>query len=78
MTSNLLCHQDLIKMVVKLGLLYRKNQLDAKELAAGEKMRSKLKMTVLTMMSYHDVAFTFDRAFLTGLIDESRVSYDDP
>lgn len=39
----------------------------------GDKLQSKLKMTILTVISYHDVAFTFDAAFLTSLFDTIKV-----
>jgi hypothetical protein len=39
----------------------------------GEKLRSKFKMTILTMVSYSEVAFTFDADFLCGITDECRV-----
>lgn len=65
--------KDLIKIVVKLALLYRHNQFSAEELAVGEKFRKKFRMTVLTMISYHDVAFTYDESFLTNLFSECRV-----
>ena len=36
-------------------------------------LRSKFKMMVLTMISYHDVAFTYDSAFLTARFVECKV-----
>lgn len=32
--------------------------------AVGEKFRKKIKLVALTMVSYHEVAFTFDAEFL--------------
>eukprot|EP00051_Salpingoeca_urceolata_P027163 m.480256 g.480256 ORF g.480256 m.480256 type:complete len:212 (-) comp21752_c0_seq1:1038-1673(-) len=64
--------KDLIKVLVKLGLLYRKNQLNPEEHATGNKLRSKFKMAVLTMISYHDVAFTFDQEFLCTLLGQCK------
>lgn len=64
--------KDLIKLIVKLGLLYTKNQLNDKELAAGDKMRKKFRMVVLTMLSYHEVAFSFDQSFLENVFEECR------
>lgn len=65
--------KDLIKMIVKLGLLYRHNQFNEAELAMGQKLSSKFKMIVLTMISYHDVAFSFDAQFLSDLIGQCEV-----
>ena len=39
----------------------------------GTKFRSKLKMAILTMISYHDVAFSFDSEFLTDVLTECQV-----
>eukprot|EP00045_Choanoeca_perplexa_P005693 m.47885 g.47885 ORF g.47885 m.47885 type:complete len:198 (-) comp13248_c0_seq1:73-666(-) len=64
--------KDLVKIVVKLALLYQKSQFNQKELVIGEKLRSKFKMTILTMVSYFDVAFTFDAEFLCTITEECR------
>eukprot|EP00039_Didymoeca_costata_P018843 m.335217 g.335217 ORF g.335217 m.335217 type:complete len:196 (-) comp17538_c0_seq1:88-675(-) len=56
--------KDLVKISVKLGLLYKHNQFSKSELVLGEKFRKKFKTTALTMISYHDVAFTFDAEYL--------------
>eukprot|EP00054_Salpingoeca_dolichothecata_P018005 m.109581 g.109581 ORF g.109581 m.109581 type:complete len:197 (-) comp22690_c0_seq1:100-690(-) len=64
--------KDLIKIAVKVGLLYRHNQFDEKELGIGLTFRKKFKMAALTMISYHQVAFTYDESFLTDILDEIR------
>eukprot|EP00037_Helgoeca_nana_P016388 m.154297 g.154297 ORF g.154297 m.154297 type:complete len:200 (-) comp23499_c1_seq1:45-644(-) len=64
--------KDMIKISVKLGLLYRHNQFSEAELDIGTKFRSKLKMAILTMISYHDVAFSFDAEFLIDVLQESQ------
>mmetsp|Transcript_3199 Transcript_3199/g.7786 ORF Transcript_3199/g.7786 Transcript_3199/m.7786 type:complete len:203 (-) Transcript_3199:284-892(-) len=65
--------KDTIKIAVKVGLLYRHNQYSAAELTVGNNFRSKLKMSILTMISYHDVAFTFDAEFLIGVLEECQM-----
>eukprot|EP00040_Diaphanoeca_grandis_P040037 m.261027 g.261027 ORF g.261027 m.261027 type:complete len:195 (+) comp41138_c0_seq1:102-686(+) len=64
--------KDLIKIAVKFGLLYRHSQFNSEELATGNKFKSKFKMAALTMISYHDVAFTFDAAFLAKLMEDCK------
>lgn len=64
--------KDLIKIAVKLGLLYRHNQFNSAELDIATKFRSKFKMAALTMISYHDVAFSFDSVFLAEVMQESQ------
>ena len=48
--------------VANLG--HRHNQFNAKELEVGAKFRKKFKTTAFMMMSYHDVAFTYDEDIL--------------
>ena len=36
-------------------------------------LRSKFKMAVLTLLSYHDVAFTYDGPFILNLLDQCKV-----
>lgn len=64
--------KDMIKLAVKVGLLYRHNQFSDDELAVGTKFRSKLKMALLTMISYHDVAYSFQSEFLVDLLRECQ------
>ena len=63
----------MIKIVVKLGLLFKHSQFNADEFGHAKSLQSKFKMTVLTMISYHDVAFTYDQAFLTERLAECKV-----
>lgn len=115
--------KDMIKVAVKVGLLYRHNQFSEPELGTlmfpssflvthplvavvlccnesfwarqqqplrillannwthetplwagvGTKFRSKLKMAILTMISYHDVQFSFDAEFLMDVLQECQV-----
>ncbi|EGD78663.1 hypothetical protein PTSG_01642 [Salpingoeca rosetta] len=64
--------KDMIKILVKLGLLLSKNQFSGKELALLEEFRKKTKHGALTLVSYHEVAFTFDQEYLSGVMKESR------
>jgi hypothetical protein len=56
--------KDLIKIIVKLGVLYRNNQFSPEELQIGEEMRRKLKKIALTVISFYEVDFSYDRMFL--------------
>ena len=84
--------QDLIKLVVKLSLLYRHQQFNPEEqsmtdamhapdnvkhtpIGVSQSLRSKFKMMVLTMISYHDVAFTYDPVFLTARFIECKARH---
>eukprot|EP00056_Hartaetosiga_gracilis_P009946 m.144833 g.144833 ORF g.144833 m.144833 type:complete len:194 (+) comp13227_c0_seq14:5305-5886(+) len=65
--------KDLVKIVVKLGILYSKSQFNEKELAIGDDLRKKFKHTVLTMISFNEVNFTFDGEHLVSSLDSCRV-----
>ncbi|XP_065836403.1 tumor necrosis factor alpha-induced protein 8-like [Oscarella lobularis] len=58
--------KNVIKIAIKLALLYRNDQFNADELALGEQFKSKFRQTALTVVSFHEVEFTYDRAFLEG------------
>merc|ERR1712146_861343 len=51
---------------------YQKGQFNQKELTVGNELRGKFKMAILTMVSYYDVAFTFDAEFLCDLLNQCR------
>ena len=56
--------KDLIKVVVKLGLLYRNKQFNAEEMKLGEDIMKKLRRISLTVISFYEVDFTYDQNFL--------------
>jgi len=62
--------KDLIKIAVKVGLLYRNHQFNDAELAIGMKFKMKLRQIALTVISFHEVDFTYDKAFLVAAINE--------
>eukprot|EP00055_Hartaetosiga_balthica_P010864 m.47704 g.47704 ORF g.47704 m.47704 type:complete len:194 (-) comp7351_c0_seq1:117-698(-) len=65
--------KDLVKIVVKLGILYSKSQFNEKELEIGNDLRKKFKHTVLTMISFNEVDFTFDSDHLVTNLDSCRL-----
>jgi len=62
--------KNMIKVTVKIGLLYKNNQFNAEELALGVKFRSKLRKAALTVISFYEVDFTYDRAFLVEVVND--------
>jgi hypothetical protein len=52
---------------------YSPSHFNAHSLGIGQSVQSKLKMAILTVISYHDVAYTFDAAFLTSLFENVKV-----
>ena len=62
--------KNLIKMTVKIGLLYRNKQFNEEEITYGVQLRSKLRKAALTVISFYEVDFTYDRAFLITMISD--------
>ncbi|XP_041695671.1 tumor necrosis factor alpha-induced protein 8-like protein 1 [Coregonus clupeaformis] len=64
--------KDLIKMVVKLGILYRNNQFNGEELVLVEGFRKKVHTLAMTAVSFHQIEFTFDRRVMSAILNECR------
>ncbi|TRZ03318.1 hypothetical protein DNTS_027483 [Danionella cerebrum] len=64
--------KNLIKMVVKLGVLYRNNQFNNEELVLVERFRKKVHTLAMTAVSFYQIDFTFDRRVLSNLLNDCR------
>nr|XP_057928251.1 tumor necrosis factor alpha-induced protein 8-like protein 1 isoform X2 [Doryrhamphus excisus] len=64
--------KNLIKMVVKLGVLYRNNQFSSEELILVENFRKKVHTLAMTAVSFHQIDFTFDRRVMSALLNDCR------
>ncbi|NXQ00225.1 TFIP8 protein, partial [Vidua macroura] len=64
--------KNLIKIVLKLAILYRNNQFNQDEIALMEKFKKKVHQLAKTVVSFHQVDYTFDRNFLSKLLNECR------
>ncbi|XP_053128368.1 tumor necrosis factor alpha-induced protein 8-like protein 3 isoform X2 [Hemicordylus capensis] len=64
--------KDLIKVAIKIGILYRHNQFNAEELEIIEKFRKKLNQAAMTIVSFYEVEYTFDKTVLSGLLNECK------
>ena len=62
--------KNLIKVTVKIGLLYKNHQFNQEELALGGKFRTKLRQAALTVISFYEVDFTYDRGFLMKIVND--------
>ena len=62
----------MIKTVVKVGILYRNDQFNAAELQIVEDFKQKFHSLAMTVISFHEVDFTFDRTFLCKTVEECR------
>lgn len=64
--------KDLIKVAIKIGILYRNNQFNQVELEIVDKFRKKLNQTAMTIVSFYEVEYTFDRNVLAELLNECK------
>ncbi|MEE6511491.1 hypothetical protein FKM82_018042 [Ascaphus truei] len=64
--------KNLIKIVIKLAVLYRNNQFNQDEIAMMEKFKRKVHQLAMTVVSFHQVEYTFDRNVLSRLLNECR------
>ncbi|XP_013401585.1 tumor necrosis factor alpha-induced protein 8-like protein 1 [Lingula anatina] len=62
--------KDIIKIVIKIGILYRNDQFDAEELALAERFKKKFHTCAMTVMSFFEVEFSFDKNFLSRNLRE--------
>ncbi|XP_015222879.1 tumor necrosis factor alpha-induced protein 8 isoform X2 [Lepisosteus oculatus] len=64
--------KNIIKIVIKLAVLFRNNQFNEEEIALMEKLKKKVHTLAMTVISFHQVDFTFDRNVLSKLLNECR------
>lgn len=58
--------------MIKIGILYRNDQLNDDEFRLAERFRNKFQVTQLAIISFHEVDFSYDVAYLTSALNESR------
>ncbi|XP_030640733.1 tumor necrosis factor, alpha-induced protein 8-like protein 2 B [Chanos chanos] len=64
--------KDLVKVVVKIAVLFRHNCFSEAELALAQNFKKKLHQGAMTLISFHEVAFTFDQTVITEILTECR------
>lgn len=64
--------KDLIKVAVKIGVLYHNNQFNRDELEVVEKFRKKLNQAAMTLVSFYEVEYTFEKHILSGYLNECK------
>ncbi|XP_060527276.1 tumor necrosis factor alpha-induced protein 8-like protein isoform X2 [Cylas formicarius] len=64
--------KNIIKVVIKLGVLYRNNLLGEDDMRHAEKFKSKFRMAGMAIISFYEVDFSYDRNYLVQALDESQ------
>jgi len=64
--------KDLMKIMIKIGLLQRNDSFSADEKRHAESLHQKTKHAALTIVSFYEVDFTFDKYVLSKQITDGR------
>ncbi|XP_054720271.1 protein salivary glands marred-like [Uloborus diversus] len=64
--------KNIIKIVIKIGILYRNDQFNQDELWTAEKFKQKFHSTAMAIISFFEVEFSYDRNFLLQSLNECR------
>nr|CAG4642137.1 EOG090X0GLS [Eurycercus lamellatus] len=64
--------KNIIKMVTKISLLARNEQFSQEELTLATEFQGKFHKAAKTVISFHEVDFSYDQKFLTQLLGECK------
>nr|CAG4641296.1 EOG090X0GLS [Eulimnadia texana] len=64
--------KNIIKIVVKIGVLARNEQFTKEELALASDFQKKFHTSAKTVISFHEVDFSYDQKFLIQSLNECR------
>jgi len=62
--------KNIIKIVIKIGILYRNDQFSHEELMLAERFKKKFNSVAMTIISFYEVDFSYDRNFLMQSLNE--------
>ncbi|XP_076304934.1 tumor necrosis factor alpha-induced protein 8-like protein sigmar [Tachypleus tridentatus] len=62
--------KNVIKIVIKMGILYRNDQFSQEELKIAEKFKHKFHSTAMAIISFYEVDFSYDRNYLLQALNE--------
>ena len=65
--------KDLIKTVIKVGILYRNDQFSDDEIVLAENFKKKFRTVSMTVISYYEIDFSFDKNFIAKALNECKV-----
>ncbi|XP_034030256.1 tumor necrosis factor, alpha-induced protein 8-like protein 2 B [Thalassophryne amazonica] len=64
--------KDLIKIAVKISVLFRNNRFNVEELVVAQDFKKKLHQGAMTAISFYEVDFTFDKTVMSEILDSCR------
>lgn len=66
--------KNIIKIVIKIGVLHRNGQFSPEEEKIAERFRSKFQNTQMAIISFYEVDFSFDLPYLQKSFAESHAA----
>uniref|UniRef100_A0A1B6ESN0 Tumor necrosis factor alpha-induced protein 8-like protein n=1 Tax=Cuerna arida TaxID=1464854 RepID=A0A1B6ESN0_9HEMI len=66
--------KHIIKTVIKIGVLYRNDELNAADMACAERFKNKFHAAAMAVLSFHEVDFTYDRQYLLSALQEAHAN----
>jgi len=64
--------KNVIKMIIKISVLTRNEQFSNEEARLANQFQQKFRFLMMTFASFYQVEFTYDRNYLTKLLDECQ------
>lgn len=64
--------KNIIKIVIKIGVLYKNGQFNEEELRSAERFKNKFHAAAMAVMSFNEVEFSYDRPYLMSALQESH------
>lgn len=59
-----------IQVVVKVGVLQRNEQFSQEEQRLGDELQRKLRSLAMSVVSFYEVDYSYDRQFLAGSVEQ--------
>lgn len=66
--------KNIIKVVIKLGVLHRNGQFSQEELKLADKFKTKFHQAEMAIISFYEVDYSYDRNYLVSALNESHDS----
>ncbi|XP_037080688.1 tumor necrosis factor alpha-induced protein 8-like protein [Pollicipes pollicipes] len=64
--------KNLIKVMVKVGILNKNNQFNQDERVLAAQFQRKFQMTAMTIVSFYEIDFTYDQSFITQSLADMK------
>lgn len=64
--------KNIIKITIKIGILYRNNQFSQEEIALTERFLKKFRSVILTFISFYEVPYSFDKNHMIKSLNDCQ------